>query len=420
MGVEPTGGDMENWVFWAVAGALAILVATMLVQVLLRPRDTADPSAAYDLQVYRDQLKEVDRDEARGVVSSVDAERTRLEVSRRILDADRALHADVAQARAPRSASLGLAVVTALIVVGGAFVTYTRIGQPGYPDMPMSQRIAASTLARETRPVQAVAEQEAARLMPAPQRDPSYVALVEKLRRAVAERPDDLQGQVLLAGNEAALGNFIEAYRAQARVIELKGDAVTAQDFADLADLQIMAAGGYVSPEAERALTQALQRDQTNGTARYYSGLMFAQVDRPDLSFRLWRALLDDSAPDDLWVPAIRDQIEDIAVRAGVNYTLPPVSGLKGPSAADLQAAEQMSDEDRTNMIRGMVAGLSDRLATSGGSPEEWARLVGAYGVLGDTGQAGTIWTEAQTVFAGNEAALATIRAAAIQAGVAQ
>ncbi|MGO4915349.1 c-type cytochrome biogenesis protein CcmI [Pseudogemmobacter sp. W21_MBD1_M6] len=411
---------MENWIFWAVAGALAVAVAGMLAQVLLRRRDIADPAAAYDLQVYRDQLKEVDRDEARGVMSSVDAERTRLEVSRRILDADRALHADVAETPVPRSMSIGMAALALWVVVGGAFVTYTFTGAPGYPDLPMAERLAASNLARETRPLQAVAELEAARQLPVPQRDPSYVALVEKLRKAVADRPDDLQGQLLLAGNEAALGNYIEAYRAQERVIALKGDVATAQDFADLADMQIMAAGGYVSPEAERALTQALQRDQTNGTARYYSGLMFAQVDRPDLSFRLWRALLDDSAPDDLWVPAIRDQIEDIAVRAGVNYTLPPVTGLKGPDAADIQAAGQMTDADRTEMIRGMVAGLSDRLATSGGSPEEWARLVGAYGVLGETGQAGRIWTEAQTVFAGNEAALATIHAAAVQAGVAQ
>jgi cytochrome c-type biogenesis protein CcmH len=411
---------MENWIFWAVTGALAIFAALTLVLVLLRRRDSADPAAAYDLQVYRDQLKEVDRDEARDVISSVDAERARLEVSRRILDADRALHADAAETPVPRSMSIGMAALAACVVIGGAFVTYMNTGAPGYPDFPMAERLAASALARETRPLQAVAEVEAARQMPVPQRDPSYVALVEKLRKAVADRPNDIQGQVLLAGNEAALGNFVEAHHAQARVIELKGDAVTAQDYADLADMQIMAAGGYVSPEAEQALTKSLQRDPKNGTARYYSGLMFAQVDRPDLSFRLWRALLDDSTPDDPWVPAIRDQIEDISVRAGVNYTLPSAGGLKGPSAADMQAAGQMTDAERMDMIRGMVAGLSDRLATSGGSPEEWARLVGAYGVLGEKDQAGKIWTEAQTVFAGNDAALATIRASAVQAGVAQ
>lgn len=411
---------MENWVFWAVAGALAIIVALMMALVLVRRRETAEPAAAYDLQVYRDQLKEVDRDEARGIMSKADAERARLEVSRRILETDRTLHQETAEASVPRFVALGMAVVAVAVVVGGGIATYTFTGAPGYPDFPMAERLARSNLARETRPNQAVAEAEAAGLMQTQERDPAYIALVEKLRLAVKERPDDLQGQVLLARNEAALGNFAEAHRAQAWVIDLKGDAATAKDYAELAELLILAAGGYVSPEAEQALTRSLQLDKTNGMARYYSGLMFAQVDRPDLAFRLWRALLDDSAPEDPWVPVIREQIEDISVRAGVNYTLPPLDGLKGPSAADMQAAEQMTDAERMDMIRGMVAGLSDRLASAGGTPEEWARLVGAYGVLGEKDQAGKIWAEAQTVFAGNEAALATIRAAAVQAGVAQ
>ncbi len=59
-----------------------------------------------------------------------------------------------------------------------------------------------------------------------------------------------------------------------------------------------------------------------------------------------------------------------------------------------------MTPEDRMDMIRSMVDGLSDRLATDGGPPEDWARLINALGVLGDTEQAAAIWTEAQSVFA--------------------
>ncbi len=71
-------------------------------------------------------------------------------------------------------------------------------------------------------------------------------------------------------------------------------------------------------------------------------------------------------------------------------------------------------------MIRSMVDRLSDRLATDGGPPEDWARLISSLGVLGETERAATIWAEAQTVFAGHEAELATMRAAAGQAGVAE
>ena len=67
-----------------------------------------------------------------------------------------------------------------------------------------------------------------------------------------------------------------------------------------------------------------------------------------------------------------------------------------------------------------MVAQLSERLANEGGSAQEWAQLIGALGVLGDTERAGAIWGEAQTVFAADADGLAMIRASAKRAGVAE
>ena len=188
-----------------------------------------------------------------------------------------------------------------------------------------------------------------------------------------------------------------------------------------LADSYILAAGGYVSPEAEAALASALERDPKNGTARFYMGLMWAQTGRPDLAFRFWRALLEEGPEEAPWIPPIRAQIGMLAAAAGVDYAPPPAPGAApGPDAADVAAAAEMSDEDRQGMIRSMVDRLSDRLATEGGPPEDWARLISSLGVLGDTERAAAIWAEAQTVFAGREADLATIRAAAEQAGVAE
>jgi cytochrome c-type biogenesis protein CcmH len=217
------------------------------------------------------------------------------------------------------------------------------------------------------------------------------------------------------------MGNFAAAHAAQSRVIALRGDAASAVDYADLADLMILAAGGYVSPQAEAVLRQALERDPRNGAARYYLGLMYVQTGRPDLGFQIWRTLLAESTPQAPWVPPIRAQIQDVANLAGVRYRLPDAAApAPGPSAADMAAAADMSADDRNQMIRNMVAGLGERLASEGGSPEEWARLITALGVLGEKDQAGEIWTEAQATFAADPGALDTIRAAALRAGVVQ
>ena len=64
---------------------------------------------------------------------------------------------------------------------------------------------------------------------------------------------------MLLAQHETNAGNFKDGYTAQQKVIELSGDSATADTYADLAEMMILAAGGYVSPEAEQALIEALE-----------------------------------------------------------------------------------------------------------------------------------------------------------------
>ena len=91
---------------------------------------------------------------------------------------------------------------------------------------------------------------------------------------------------------------------------------------------------------------------------------------------------------------------------------------FSGPTDEELDAAAQMSAEDRAAMIQDMVASLSARLANQGGTSEEWARLIRAHGVLGNADQARAIWEEAQMAFANDDAGLTLLRAAADDAGV--
>ncbi|MBV2361413.1 c-type cytochrome biogenesis protein CcmI [Thalassococcus sp. CAU 1522] len=407
-------------VFWIATGALALIVAALLVLALLRGRRETGPAAAFDLQVYRDQLKEIDRDAARGIIQPAEAERLRTEVSRRLLAADSQAQAETAAASQPRGAALVLAAVIALVVIGGGFGLYWQIGAVGYPDLPLAQRIANAEDARTNRPSQA--EAEAGLPVSAPNEAPEeYLELVERLRAAVSERPTDLQGLALLARSEATLGNYRAAYQTQQQIIAVRGDEATARDYADLADMMILAAGGYVSPEAQAALEQVLERDPRNGVARYYSGLMMAQTGRPDVAFRTWDRLLSESSDEAPWVPPILAQIQDLAYRAGVpDYQVPAIESASGPSREDMEAAADMDPEDRQAMIRGMVDGLAERLATEGGPPEEWARLINALAVLGERDQAQAILTEAQTVFAESPEALQMLAQAAAQAGLSQ
>ncbi len=405
-------------VFWIIATLLALICATVLGLYGLRGGASNVPPAVYDLQVYRDQLKEVERDLARGVIAQEDAERIRAEVSRRILAADAQLQAADGKTVSHSNGLRFLVGFGAIAVVAGAALIYTRMGTPGYRDLPLQTRIAASEQARANRPAQQELEARLPAFEMGDDVPADYRALIDQLRDTVAGRPEDLQGLQLLARTEASIGNLAAAHVAQSQMIALKGDTATAEDFAELADMMISATGGFVSAEAETALREALSRNPQEPRARYYMGLYLMQVDRPDMAFRTWDTLLRESTSDAPWVPLIREQIEELAWRAGVaRYQLPDENRRSGPTLADMTAARDMSPEDREAMIRGMVAGLDERIRAEGGTPGEWARLINAYAVLGDEPAVRDALARAREIFAGDPENLEIMENAAKEAG---
>lgn len=405
--------------FWIAAGFICIVVAGLLFLAARRPAEAQAPAAAYDLQVYRDQLTELDRDVTRGTLSKEEATRARTEVSRRILDADRTLHEVAIERRESRFGTSAIALGLVAMVAGAGWL-YSVIGAPGYPDLPMAERISMIETARENRPSQAMAEDQILE-RPVQNPQPDRLAMVEQLRVVMQSRPDDTEGLALLAANEAMLGNFRAAHVAQSHLITLLGDAVTGRHYIDLAEMLIFAAGGYVSPEAEQALRIGLEILPRDGTGRYYAGEMYAQQGRPDLAFPIWSALLSESRPDAPWVPPIRQQIADVAFAAGVDLDPALTAAPRGPSAADIAAAEGLAPEDQQAMIAAMVEGLADRLATDGGTPQDWAQLITAYGVLGRSNAAQIVHDDALSVFADFPEALEIVdsafRAAMAQIG---
>jgi cytochrome c-type biogenesis protein CcmH len=405
-----------NGVFLIMAALASLGVLAIVLAPLLRGAGRAERRASYDMQVYRDQLRTIEADVARGALGTGEAAAIRLEISRRLLAAADAETAEAAPQAAPRRVSLAAGGLLGLAALALALGLYDRLGVPGLPDAPLDARLRDLAEARAQRPGQVEAEALAAAQAPAEApASPSSgdMILIERLRAAVTERPDDLQGQKLLARSEAALGRWAAARAAQQKAVDLMGDAAQPSDRVDLAEFMILATRGYVSPEAEGLLSQALAAAPGDPAARYYSGLALLQGGRPDLAHDLWSRLLEEGPEDAPWIAPIRAQIANVAALAGR-----PAPETGGPSAAEVEAAQGMSEADRSEMISGMVAQLSDRLAAEGGPPEDWAQLIRSLAVLGRMDEARSIWRESRDVFAADPAALGLLRDAAASAGV--
>jgi cytochrome c-type biogenesis protein CcmH len=148
---------------------------------------------------------------------------------------------------------------------------------------------------------------------------------------------------------------------------------------------------------------------------------MAAQVGRPDRTFAMWKPLLDEGPEDAPWIAPIRARIQEVADAAGIAYEAADMAQVtKGPNAADMANAAQMSPEDRQKMIEGMVGGLETRLMADGGPVEDWTKLINALGVLGAKDRAKAAYAKAEVAFAGKPGELSALHAAAVQAGVAE
>ena len=175
--------------FWFVITVLILVVLALLARVVLRDATRLRPWGRYNLDVYRDHLDEVERDLERAIISAEEAGLLRTEVSRRILSADSAAKE---QTNDSQTGPIGAVLVLAAIGIAAAVLVYVQQGRPGYADLALSDRIQAAEELRQNRPSQSNAE----RLTLAdPTVTPSddFLALMEKLRRAVAQHPDDLR-----------------------------------------------------------------------------------------------------------------------------------------------------------------------------------------------------------------------------------
>src|SRR2546426_5824984 len=134
----------------ALSLVLALMTAAAVFAVLWPlSRKTSRSSSGSDVAVYRDQLDEIERDRAHGLIHESEAAAARVEVSRRLIAAAE----QVAQTnrRSEPSASpaetwrrRAVAVAVLVLFPLGAGAVYLALGSPTLSDQPLAERLAAA------------------------------------------------------------------------------------------------------------------------------------------------------------------------------------------------------------------------------------------------------------------------------------
>jgi cytochrome c-type biogenesis protein CcmH len=380
--------------FWIATALLAALVALFVGWPLVMTRRSVRSRAAHDAQVFRDQLSEIDRDVERGVLSAAEAEAARIEVSRRLIAASEQSEATPDHAPAPRGASYALAAALLAGAPLAGWGLYAALGAPGLPDQPLSARFDANRAPQE------VAELRMPPPGPPPEEAGPIVATIEEIEARFAAEGRDPRGLFVLAQAYAEIGQFGKAWRAYEELRENSDETAPVWILTAQAESMVLAAGGYVSPEAEALLGEALARAPDTPIARYYMGAAHAQTNRPRSAVDIWVGLLRDSPADAPWRAATQAQIEEVVRRA--NLTMPEIPApAPGPSEAE-----------RLAEMRGLIEQLDARLAEEGGMPEAWAQLVRSWTAIGEPDAAADAEARARATLAEDAEGLAAFEEA--------
>ena len=343
--------------FWIVAAALTAAVAALIVRPLLRRPGPVAGRAGYDLEVYRDQLAEVERDLARGVIEAGQAEAARTEIGRRILTAAPP-DSNEAAAPPPARTSRTLALVLLAGIPLGTLAVYLALGRPDLPGQPLAGRMAA-------------AHSEAP--------PPEVIAAVNHLAERLKAEPGNLEGWVLLAQSLAKMERLPEAVEAWRKAAALAPDDDELRG--NLAEALTTANQGTVSDEA-RALFEALQaKTPAEPRAGHYLALARAQAGDFKGALERWAALVAASPADAPWLPLVRQRVADMAERLKLDVTavmpkpLPPRGAATGDSGVPA---------DKAAAIRAMVETLAKKLEANPDDVTGWLRLARSYEVLGE------------------------------------
>jgi cytochrome c-type biogenesis protein CcmH len=339
--------------FWIAAAGLTGLTCLALLAALGR---NSVVIADHDRAFYEAQISEIGRQLSLKLIGEAEAEAARTEAARRLL----AVTPDKNRAAVDPARRRNLAAAAVLVLIPAiALPVYLARGVPDMPSFPLASRQSEK---------------------PAAPQDVNVNAALQQIETHLAKNPDDGRGHEVVGPVYLRLGQHADAARAFAAALRLLGP--TADRHANLGEALVFVGNGIVTSEARAVFEAAAALDAKHIKSRFFLALAAQQEGDKSKAVALLSALRNDLPEGDLKIE-IGKQLAELGAL---------------PKGSEVIAA--LPADDQLAAIRSMVEGLAQRLANSGGSAEEWARLIRALTVLKETDRARLILAEARQKFA--------------------
>ena len=313
-----------NVLFVVLALGMVLCVAGVLMWVLLRQRPvvTHASQAKANAKVYRDQIADLDREHESGHISDTEWQQSRDELSMRLLEDTSAQDDPVAKQEKP---ALWTAVLVAVALPLSAVGMYMWVGEPDALN-PMA--------------VQSNDKVDPTQLL----------QMAESLAQKLNDKPDNLQGWVMLGRTYRTLEKFDASVQAYDRALKLSAD-----DDLKLERVEVLAmkSQGNFEGEPWNVIRDILQRDPQNYGALLMAGSASYSHEKFADALKYWQQARKPLAADNPDVPGLDEAIASVQQKLGM-----PAQVAKGPSA-QMNAAQMPVAAPSANTSGAASTGLT-------------------------------------------------------------
>lgn len=291
---------MLNWnlfdfppLFWVFTAGLALLALIFVVPPLVRSRSAKSlrQRRQVNIDVYRDQLRDLEAEFAQGGLDQAQFESAKLELENRL--ADDALSDEETPLVAKGGKRLGIALGIAIPLL--AFGIYFAIGNPW-------------AIKEAVAPV-------------ASGQHGDFSAMLEKVRKKTEDNPNDGEAWLMLAKTHSVLEQWPEASRAYARAVQLQPGNATA--LAGYAESLAILGGRSLQGRPAELIGQALAINPQEPKALELAGVNAFQENNFAQAAHYWKRLLNQLPPDSAYAMDIAVAMKEAKERAEAAFGKP-------------------------------------------------------------------------------------------------
>lgn len=359
---------MGFWIFVSIFAIVVALVALWSVSRTISGEKVRIPvdSVSSDIEIYKNQLGEIDADLKRGLIDEESAQEARLELSRNILAAEK----EVSKSTFVGNRNFAMRVIISLGILFVPIVTigvYALTGNPGVESHPFSELMDANPAILS--PSETLVRTEAL-----------FVRNPENGKLA-----DELSSAYLVAGRfQDAVNTYVEALR-------LNGDSAPR-----LVGYGMALAGyngGTINDDALKSFEKAAKLAPDDFYPRLFIAEASRQAGKPKEAADGLQEFLDRSPKNSPWRPRVEELIGQLREQAATPQQLPSSVAKDGDVTKNANAAKEANAGKDSSaamegvspeMISQMVNGLAERLQKQPDDLDGWKMLVHSWLILKD------------------------------------